>query len=398
VIYVAYCLSHPIQYQEPLLRRLAREPGIDLTVYYGSDFSVRDYHDRGFGRTVQWEIPLLQGYKYRILPRVPGTKNITSAKPPSTGYLRQFMAGRYDIVWVHGYATANSLHALAAARLLHAKTLLRTDSTLLDRERSPLKQRVRRVFFRGLRKLVDGVLPVGERNAEYWRATLGEDVPQWKMPYAVDNEWFAQRASSAAHYREDLRQELGLAPGRKVVLFAAKLTERKRCIDLLEAYANLTDMQPKPYLLVVGDGAECEQLKRRAAQIDADGIRFAGFRSQADLPAFYDLCDVFCLPSVHEPWGLAVNEVMACGRAVVVSDEVGCQPDLIRSNETGLVFPAKDTAALAACLRRVVTEDGLAQRLGAAGQQHIAAWSYDADVRGLWEAIRGLGVKGRRPI
>jgi len=396
VIRLAYCLSHPIQYQEPLLRRIAAEPGIDLTVYYSSDFSARQYYDRGFGREVEWEIPLLSGYKYKILPRVPGTKNIYSARPPSTGYLRAFLRAKHDVVWVHGYHTANALHALIAAKLIGAKTLVRTDSTLLDRERSPAKQRARKIFFSSLRRLVDGVLPVGIRNAEYWRAMLGADVPQFTLPYAVDNGWFAERAAASAETREELRAELGLMPGRKVILFAAKLIERKRCIDLIEAYARAFALRTKaPYLLIVGDGAEAERLKQRAAEIDADGIRFAGFRSQPEMPRFYDLCDIFCLPSVHEPWGLAINEVMACGRPVIVSEEVGCQPDLVRDGETGLVFPAKNVEALAECLRRIVETPKLAAQLASAGRQQIAVWSFDADIAGLWAAIRGLGVAGR---
>lgn len=398
VVRLAYCLSHPIQYQEPLLRRIAREPGLDLTVYYSSDFSVREYHDRGFGREVRWEIPLLQGYKYKILPRLPGTNDIYSARPPSFGYLRQFLGGRYDVVWVHGYHTANALHALMAAKMTRAKTLVRTDSTLMDRERSPAKQRLRRLFFAGLRTLVDGVLPVGTRNAEYWRAMLGEDVPQWTVPYAVDNHWFAERARAGAGNREELRAELGLERGRKVVLFAAKLIARKRCEDLIAAYARLGDLQLKPYLLIVGDGAEAERLKSRAAEVDREGVRFCGFRSQAEIARFYDLCDVFCLPGVHEPWGLAVNEAMACARAVIVSDEVGCRPDLLRHGETGLVFPARNVEALAECLRKVLREPGLAARMGERGREHIANWSFDADAGGLWNAIRGLGVVGRKAI
>jgi glycosyltransferase involved in cell wall biosynthesis len=386
---LAYVVSHPIQYQEPLLRRLAREPGLDLTVYYSSDFSVRSYRDRGFGREVQWEIPLLQGYKYKILPRLPGMKNISTAKPPSLGYLRQFMGGRYDVVWVHGYATLNSLHALIAARLTGAKTLLRTDSTLVDRERRPAKQAVRRIFFAGLRPLVDGTLSVGTRNSAYWRSVLGTRLPQWMMPYAVDNAWFASRAQSASDSREELRAELGLAPGRPVILFAAKLVARKRCADLLEAYALLGKSQsPQPYLLIVGDGAERAALERRAQAIDAEGIRFAGFRSQPDMPRFYDLCDVYCLPSVHEPWGLAVNEAMASGRAVVVSDEVGCQPDLVLDGETGLVFRARNPQSLADALQKIFADPELAQRLAEAGRAHIAGWDFEADVRALRRAIK----------
>jgi glycosyltransferase involved in cell wall biosynthesis len=170
---------------------------------------------------------------------------------------------------------------------------------------------------------------------------------------------------------------------------------------LIEAFVQLKDLQPQPYLLIVGDGAESDALKQMAANL-TDGqpgrIVFAGFRSQAEIARLYDLCDVFCLPSVHEPWGLAVNEAMACSRPVVVSDEVGCQPDLVRDGETGLVFRARDTAALAACLRRLLAEPLLAERLALAGHRHIQQWSFDADVRGLWAAIRAMGVQGRRAI
>jgi hypothetical protein len=58
---LAYLVSHPIQYQAPLLRRIAQEPDIDLTVFFGSDFSVRDYKDEGFGVGVKWDVPLLEG-------------------------------------------------------------------------------------------------------------------------------------------------------------------------------------------------------------------------------------------------------------------------------------------------------------------------------------------------
>ena len=65
---LAYLVSHPIQYQVPLLRRIAKEPDIDLTVLFGSDFSVRGYEDKGFGVAVKWDVPLLDGYKYEFLP------------------------------------------------------------------------------------------------------------------------------------------------------------------------------------------------------------------------------------------------------------------------------------------------------------------------------------------
>ena len=78
---LAYFVSHPIQYQAPLLRRIAKESDIDLTAYFSSDLSVRGYHDSGFGVRVQWDIPLLEGYKYEFLPRLREADHLGFAKP-----------------------------------------------------------------------------------------------------------------------------------------------------------------------------------------------------------------------------------------------------------------------------------------------------------------------------
>jgi glycosyltransferase involved in cell wall biosynthesis len=236
---------------------------------------------------------------------------------------------------------------------------------------------------------VNAVLPIGTLNAEYWRHYL-PDTPQFLMPYAVDNEYFAQKTREAAPRREHFRAELGLQPGRPVILFASKLVERKRCGDLLEAYAKLSPdgrAEPQPYLLIAGDGELRGELESRAKQLGWESIRFLGFQNQSAMPQLFDLSDVFCLPSVHEPWGLIVNEAMAAGRAVVVSDEVGCARDLVGDGETGFVTKARDVSVLADALRKLTSEPGLAARMGAAGAERIRDWDYEADVKGLREAL-----------
>src|SRR5439155_6902559 len=84
---LAYLVSHPIQYQAPLLRRIAQEPDIDLTVLFGSDFSARGYQDEGFGVKVAWDVPLLQGYQYKVLPTLRDNGTVTSTTPLSRSVL-----------------------------------------------------------------------------------------------------------------------------------------------------------------------------------------------------------------------------------------------------------------------------------------------------------------------
>jgi glycosyltransferase involved in cell wall biosynthesis len=304
---------------------------------------------------------------------------------------RRLRKGQFDVLWSHGYATLSAQMAIVAARALRIPVLLRTDSTLADRPRGRARLLAKDVFFSLLRPHVFGVLSTGQRNSEYWRHHLGRDVRIFPMPYAVDNDFFSQRAAAASATREDFRAALGLRPGRPVVLFASKLLARKRCIDLLEAHLGLVQEMPedqRPYLLIAGSGEERAALEARTAQACAkESVRMLGFQNQTGLPRLYDLCDVFVLPSIHEPWGLVVNEVMNAGRAVIVSDQVGCQPDLVEDGGNGLVFPAQDVGALRAALRRLLRDAALRQLMGERGRERIRHYSFEADVHGAMQAF-----------
>jgi glycosyltransferase involved in cell wall biosynthesis len=96
---------------------------------------------------------------------------------------------------------------------------------------------------------------------------------------------------------------------------------------------------------------------------------------------------VFVLPSVDEPFGLIVNEVMNAGKAIVVSDQVGCQPDLIEDGLTGKVFPAGDVLALCSVIESLLEDASLRNALGRRGLERIKLWSFEDDVRGLKEAL-----------
>ena len=394
---LAYLVSHPIQYQAPLLRRIAQETDIELTVLFGSNFSLRNYQDKGFGVDLKWDVPLLGGYRHEFLPalRDNATNSITS--PISRGLLGRLLGQdgqpAFDLLWVHGYSSVNSIQALLAAKALGIPVLLRAESWLQDRSRSAVKLAAKRVAFAGLRQLVDGVLCIGTRNCEYWQHYFGGSVPQFLMPYAVDNAYFQGRSAAAATGRERLRAELGIESGRPVILFASKLRPRKHCDHLLEAYRLLVadTKAPAPYLVIVGDGEARERLE--AAATGLEGVRFCGFRNQSELPRFFDLATVFVLPSQHEPWGLIVNEVMNAGRAVIVSDDVGSHADLITSGVEGVVYPVGDVEALYEALRQVIETPGLAERMGQAGLARISGWSFEEDVQGLRQAVSQLTRK-----
>ena len=256
--------------------------------------------------------------------------------------------------------------------------------------RSQAKLLAKKAALNALSNLVDATLSIGSHNRAYWNAYFGAKVPDFQMPYAVENAFFRQRSDEAAPTREALRSQLGLEVGHPVILFASKLQPRKHCDHLLEAYLQLRSdggADPEAYLIIVGDGEERSALESRVAASGCQMVRFAGFRNQRELPGFFDLCTVFVLPSRHEPWGLTVNEAMNAARPVIVSDDVGCAPDLVFPGKTGWVYPTGNVSGLRDALAGALHHPARTAEMGRAAREHIATWDYEADILGLRAAL-----------
>ncbi|MCX5889634.1 MAG: glycosyltransferase family 4 protein [Deltaproteobacteria bacterium] len=389
-IRLAYLVTHPIQYQAPLLGQVAREPGLDLTVFFCSDFSAKKFLDPTFGREISWDVPLLEGYRYEVLPALGGRDRVSFLRPFNYGLGQRLTAGRFEVLWIHGYNRWFHWQAMWQAQARGLKVLIRDEATLISAPRNFGKRLLKKGFFAGLKRLVDGFLAIGTLNRKYYRHYGIGDEKIFSVPYAVDNDFFQTEARKAAPRREQLRRQLGLAAGRPVILFVSKIEPRKRPADLLAAYLKLTKtgaLADPPYLLFVGEGAQRQPLEEVVKEKNLEAVRFLGFRNQTELPAYYDLCDVLVLPSVHEPWGLVVNEVMNAGRAVIVSDQVGCGPDLVRHGENGYIFPAGDSAALAGALGQVLADPETCRAMGARSRAIMANWGFAEDLAGLKQAI-----------
>jgi glycosyltransferase involved in cell wall biosynthesis len=322
--------------------------------------------------------------------RQPYAGSLASLGPLNSGIKQRIEEGEFDVVWVHGYNYLTNLQAIRVAHSMGIPVLLRAESTLHDRPRTPAKLRIKKWFFKWLKPKISAVLSIGDDNDLYWKHNLGEDIPLFRCCYAVDNRYFQRECMAAAKTRDAFRKSMSLDPTREVILFAAKLIARKRCADLIEAYIHLClsrAILPLPYLLIVGDGEERAALEARAQKAHVGDIRFLGFRNQSELPRFYDLCSVFVLPSVDEPWGLAVNEVMNAGRPVIVSEEVGCQKNLVHDARNGLVVRSGDIAGLAQGLRSILNRVQTAQAMGAESLRIIDRFSFEQNVAGLRQAL-----------
>lgn len=391
-IRLAYLVSHPIQYQSPLLRLIAAEPGVSLKVFFRSPMGLKPYADVGFGQTIAWDTPLLEGFDHEFLPAFDDTMRVTRYwRPLNHGLARRLRDGRFDALWVHGYARVFNGIAMATARRLGLKVLLRDEATPISMPRGPLKKLAKRGFFAGLRTLVDGVLAIGSLNRRYYLEQGFDPTRIFSMPYAVDNERFQAGSCLAAANRGAFLAALDIPVERPRIVFSGKLMPVKAPEILLEAFARLGE--PKATLCFVGDGPLRTMLEDRARVLGvANRVCFAGFRNQRELPAFYDLADVFVLPSRREPWGLVVNEAMNAGRAIVVSDQVGSGPDLVKPGENGAIVPVDDVDRLAAALADALVSPARNAALGKRSLEIIDGWSFREDIAGLRQALAGVGL------
>jgi glycosyltransferase involved in cell wall biosynthesis len=398
MVRLAHLVTHPVQYQAPLFRRIVAETDIQLTVLYQSDVSTRAHHDPGFGKQVHWDVPMLDGYAHRFLPAIGGTERLTFWRPLTYGTGRVLTEGKFDALWISGYLRPSYWSAIAAARRRGIAVLIRDDLHERSKERTSLKRATKRVFFSAFRRVVDSFLAIGKLNREYYLNLGVKPENIFLMPYAVDNQFFQIRAKEASRGRDRFRSELGLGKGRPVILYVGKLNERKRPRDLFDAYVQLASdkhTEPFPYLLFVGDGEQRAELEHRTKSLGWESIRFLGFKSQTEIPAFYDLCDVFVMPSIEEPWGLVVNEAMNAGRAVIASDHVGSAADLVVNDVNGHLYGAGDVPFLARLLQQTLADPIRCRAMGEQSLKVINRWSFEEDVDGLKAAL-GLDSPAHR--
>ncbi len=390
---LAYFASHPIQYQAPMLRRLQQEENLDVTAFFFSDKSVGGYWDPGFGRMVEWDVPLLGGYKHEFLPQLLKEKPNSGIffRPLNGGIIRVLREQKFDLVWMHGYATLNSLVVMAAAKWFGAKVLLNADSSSLVNQNSQMKEAAKRIYMGLVRSLVDCTFVAGHSNQAYWRRYFGDRMIYQPFPYSVDNAYFRERVARVNV--AEVKSRLGIVEGIPVILYASKLQKRKRCMDLVLAYKELLgrtrDREP-PYLLIAGDGEERQSLEQVVQESGLARVQFLGFQNQSQLPELFAVCDFFVLPSENEPWGLIVNEVMNAARPVVVTDQVGCQKDLVENGVNGHVYRVGDIAALSEILETLAGDAELRRRMGQASLRIVDEHSYEQGVAGLQAYIRSL--------
>ena len=377
--------SHPVQYSSPLFRLMAQHPRIDFQVAYCTLRGAEPGHDPEFGRSIQWDVPLLDGYKWTHFPnRGSGDESFFGLCNP--GLWRFIREGHFDAVLCHtGYPRASFWISYFAAKLSGSAFLFGTDAvTLTPLDGRAWKRPLKRVLWPLLFRLADQVVVPSSGSLDLMLSLGIHEKRITLTPYVVDNDWWL--AQSALVDRSAIRASWGAAAEDTVILFCAKLQPWKRPFDLLEAFAQAR--LRRALLIFAGDGPLRAEVESRAATLGvSEHVRFLGFVNQTQLPPLYTSADVLVLPSEYDAFGVVVNEAMLCGCPVIASDRVGAGRDLIQPGQTGYVYKCGDSGELSQLLRRVTREPVQRLQMASNTRERMASWSPKQHVEATFEAV-----------
>ena len=370
---LAIVVSHPIQYYAPLYRRLAQRDDLAIKVFFTWHAGDAPVHDRGFNAPVAWDVPVTEGYEFELVPNLaadPGTHHFLGLRNPSL--VDRVTAWGPDAVHITGWAWASHLRAMWALQRRGLPILFRGDSHLLDSADRGPRWWVKHALLRRVFTWPSIFLVVGKANRAYYEAFDVESQRLFPCPHSIDVQRFAEPAEALETEAGQWRHQLGIADECRVLLYAGKFERKKRPLELMRAIAAIGD--PGIVLVLVGTG-ELESEVNTIAATDATRFRVLPFQNQRRMPVVYRLGDLFVLPSAYgETWGLAVNEAMACGRPVLVSDRVGCAVDVV-DRSCGRVFPWNDSSAMIGAMKEMMADrEKLAEMGRAAGRR---AWAFD---------------------
>lgn len=365
---------------------LANEESVDVKVFYTWEQSRNAAkYDPGFGKVIEWDIPLLEGYEHTFVKNVsksPGSHSYKGIVNPTLN--TDIEAWGAEAVLVFGWPFHSHLRCLKYFKR-KIPVLFRGDSTLLD-EQKGLKRVIRRILLKYVYSFIDYALYVGENNKKYFLAHGVKEKQLHFVPHAIDSERFSAHATQYEQDAQELRRELGISENAFVILFAGKFINKKDPFFMLKLAELLKDEDVD--IVMVGNGELESELKQKASGIR---VHFMDFQNQGKMPVIYRMCDLFVLPSKgpNETWGLVINEAVACGKYVIATDKVGCAPDMIKS-ENGLVVNVGDVDMAANYVKSIIRKEDSRIVMKNRNKVLTEKYSYDSIVSSINQILRKI--------
>ena len=357
-------------YRIPVFNALARRSEVDLHVIFLADT------DKALR---QWRVYADEiGFSHEVLPSWRWRRGKYSLLI-NRGLRAALEAASPQAVLCGGYNYPASWQSLWWARRRRVRFVLWTESNEQDsRSNGAGVEWLKRYFVRSC----NGFVVPGRSSFDYLRTLGANDRRIFIAANAVDNGFFAAAAEDVRRRAAQFREKLKL-PSR-FILFVGRFVPEKGIFDLLEAYAKLeSEVRSNVGLVFAGDGASKERLAQEAKRISPGVVCLTQFVQREDLAGLYALAEMLVLPTHSDPWGLVVNEAMACGLPIIVSSVAGCAADLVEDGWNGSVIPPRNREKLAVAIDALVRRSDLKEQMSAHSLERIRSYSPEACAEGL---------------
>ncbi len=382
---VAVITANPTPYRTPFFAQVARREDLDLKVFFLTRASA----------TRPWHVQL-EGFEHEFLGEfsIPVGGKDRARYRMNPGIISRLARGKFDAVVIAGYNHFTTQAAILYCTAARKPWCLMSESHI-RKERSVLKTALKNVFLKGLLSKMGAAMVTGTLAAQYMESLGVPADAIFIVANTPDVERLKMVSGELSESREKIREGLGVS-GKRVVLFVGRLLREKGLSILFDAYGKVKDAMEGAALLVAGDGPMRGECERRIRDEGLADVSFLGFVDQRNLPEVYVAADVFVLPSLVEPWGVVVNEAMACGLPVVLSDRVGASADLVEEGGNGFVVGTGDARALSEAVLEVLADEKRRAGMGARSREIIAGWDYATSARNFAAAVACAVRRGGR--
>lgn len=386
----------PFYYHTPFYQELAKSPEIDLTVYYCSNETLhgtdieKAYNTKGsFGA----EEDLLKGYSNKFL------KNY-SPEPSfmnwpfgliNFGIWKEIKQGKYDAVVLQSWTNLTWWLAFLACLRYKTPVLFMTDSNVVSEStKSAVKIYIKKILLGNfLFKKASGFLTSGGANEQfygYYGVPAGKMV---RVPFSWGYRDLLKEAEKIKNRREETRRSFGISQNDFVILYVGRLSKEKLPLTILDAYNSID--KPNKKLFLVGDGPMRLEVEQKIKDLKIKNVYLAGFLPRKSTFDFYNMADVFVLPSKAETWGIVVNEAMCFSLPVLVSDRVGAGVDLVKNGYNGFIFKTGDAVSLSEDIKKIILLSPEERLLyGIRSKEIITEWTEKLD--GVKQMLKMLEV------
>jgi len=330
----------PTPYRDPFWNEVARQPDVELDVYYCSAGTK----DR------PWDVSWSLDFRAEVLPgrNLAAWRGMDGYCFWNPGLRRRLRDGRYDALIFGGYNHVTMLSGIRYA-IRHRIPYFLMNEVYLAQPRRWWRRVIKGMPLRYIVRNATGFFPTGTLAAEYLEHYGASARDMCPCPNVPDVDAYWRLALELSRERSALRAEAGLGE-EPVVLFVGRLIPLKQVDTLLRAFSSVVKGRPAR-LVVLGDGPIRPELESLAAALGiAEQVCFRGFLAPEELPKWYAMSDLFVLPSSDETWSVVVLEALASGLPVVVTKLVGCYADVVVNPAVGTVVPPCDATALAAAM------------------------------------------------